>query len=353
MEWPFTDFKPEISSNAYYIKKGSESQKIFTERSIAREIKVIADKYQECITDGYELLCVIPWHNAFSELANKPKLVFLCPVVFHDPGHLNVLSNGFRLTEFINDISEHAKYRVYIHPQLLHWNSIHDFTDNIFRKAATRLKTVHHFKARWDFNFRRNLSTQSQMRDILAYSGKKPEFLVLAGPQAEEIFPRLSGNNFWCADTALLPVLTAGLLPDLVFTIDAGHGSFEHFLNGEKPVPYNELTIIADMLSFPQILELPFKEMYSYKSSFPEAQNLTHPKTELYNSEGDVSGLMQAVFTIMYPGVPLPTIAGGEKKHSRYASHLRGSAYHRRMQIMSDRFSTLEMYMRKLSLRYS
>lgn len=353
MEWPFSEIHSESTPEGYFFSLGSEKHKVFTERSLARELKILAEKVAEAEVRQKILFCVFPWHNAFSELLANDNIYFFSPIVFSPVNSEKVLADAPDVDFFINSVNRNSVFEIYYHQQLQKIPDLALYVENIFKRVATRIKTIEHFSARWEFNFRRNVGQLRNLADLSEYKKEKPNVLVLAGPQTDTYLPSLQNKNIWCADTALVPLLQAGITPSLVFCLDAGHGSFEHFLNFHNDIRYEDFEIVADPLCFPQILDLGFRKIYSYRNSYPPVHSLSYPVAELTNETGDVQGLMKATFRKLYAREIVPQVIGGNLKHVNHVSHLRGSAYHRRAYLRGDRWHTPEMYLYRLSRRYA
>jgi len=115
---------------------------------------------------------------------------------------------------------------------------------DVVRESNANLTTIAAFGSRWFrnlcANFRHTKSWRTTPRDC------KQVVLVAAGPSLESAIPTLqelyhangAGFEIWAVGTALRPLLSAGIEPNMVITSDAGYFALEH-LNAERGSPYH------------------------------------------------------------------------------------------------------------------
>lgn len=347
MEYLF-NIQIELENGNTYIHHKNEKFKVFSDRSISREIKTIQKIINQ--TDA-TILYVAPFHETMHHFLQnyiqKKKIVWVIG------GHNQINKPPFILNSidawqtFINSIKENDRFQIHIHPVLL--NIFAKIGPNIqeeIKSAATRLKTIHHFSKTWEYNYKKNKAVWQDHAITDTMQLPQPDVFLLAGPSAwdyinEQTFQK-NRTVIWAADTVLPVLYSMNIMPDLVFSIDSGYGSMEHFI-GLSSEYINQLNTILDPLSFPKIMELNFNEKWIYESSHPLVQNSGFTSLRLYNGTGDVFGLMSAFFVNQFPDRQMPLIIGRDQKSIQYSTHLNGSAYHRRYGYLQNRTSSLEL----------
>lgn len=350
---------------------------VYTSRSWQREVKTLLSALEAASNQNSILIWVAPFHaqiydniyRHFTLDKNRDikKMIWLSPA----HGHLNSLSaaqvvfDGPGLQALINEIDASQKFMVKIHAAISRLDSeqddiFHKMIHQIFTQAASRLKTVQHFEKKWQYNFKRNHELFLQSKDVSKIDIKPPEYILLAGPSADDFLaettPLSQNTGVWCADTSLYSCLCAEIKPDLVFSIDAGHGSAEHFFQNIPSSDLRDLNIVLDPLSFHALYRMPFRQIYSYASSHPLVQQLlqTQSKTEftpVENKTGDVFGAIDAVLKLLHPQAQ-PTIIGHDGRASKYSTHLRGSAYHYRKYFILNRLQSAETLFFEAAQKY-
>ena len=219
--------------------------------------------------------------------------------------------------------------------------------------VALRLKTIKHFKKIWNYNFRANQKSWLSTQPISELSVKQPDYFVLGGPSADDFLYHTNLKKqvrIWSADTALMPLIRKGIQPDVVFSIDAGFGSYEHFVYIRKSEK-RAITFVLDPLSFPKYYNADIRR-YTYASSHPLVQKAGSGHPVLVNKTGDVYGLMEALHRFLFPEQNLPKMIGHDQKSIHHTTHLKGSAYHLRMYHQMNRFYSTEKYFYDLSKSY-
>ncbi len=319
---------------------------LYSERGVAREIQLLSSLRKE---NSGKLIYAGPYHAKWIEAESYFEAWIPIGGSYETEGTKIIVSVD-QWIDFLHSIRPEDSLTVVLHPSIPP-STYRDTIENCLRHslayAAGRLKTLRHFSKTWQYNARRN----AEQWKAFTFPEKleKPNYFILGGPQVDNALRNIpSGAVLWVADTALYPVLHRGFSVSLVVSVDAGFASREHFL-GIPRKDLSKLDIFVDFLSHPAVLALPFRKKYSYSSSHP----LT-PKSlpALVNGSGDVKGIMTALFSKLFPEKELPKLIGGTGLHSGLVSHLRGSAYHRRMATQANRFITAENYFRILSQRY-
>jgi hypothetical protein len=94
----------------------------------------------------------------------------------------------------------------------------------------------------------------------------RPALVVAAGPSLDKNIALIKkvGQNFWvlAVDTALKPLLAAGIYPDLVVAVDPNQINYTKF-DGIKPHVFKQIPIVFSPLLFPDIPPL-FKNRFVF-----------------------------------------------------------------------------------------
>ncbi len=337
----------------YFLLSGEgNATKAYSEKSIQREIRSLQSQKKE----GEILLFFAPYLENFArQIPPQPDFFWITTGFFQPvPSHPGIIQNPQEWEYFINEIKPGDKFQVVIHPSLraLIPDAPAMVREELYR-AARRLKTIGHFQKVWEYNARRNAPLRKKgvlLSPDLEWT--PPAVFVLGGPGADG-WIRKAGNHqpVWAADTALGSLLYHNIFPDLVFSIDAGYGSREHFCHISMQ-DLSRISIILDPLSFPGISALPFHKIYVYSGNNPLVRGQFTGAVSLYNQTGDVFGIMKAYHEFLFPEKPLPMIAGRDGGSVHGVTHLRGSAYHRRFYQKTDRINPPENLFYFFSRRY-
>lgn len=352
----FPELRAYVENGRYICRHGDISLTFYSERSAARDLQQIRTLMANA-GDSIPLI-VAPYTAALAPLFDSDnRFVFISPASFTDhlPHDERLVSDEESLTRFINAVQVEDNFVVQILPQ---WQdlgpAIGQATREVLARAATRLKTIRHFGRLWPINFRLNLPLLQSMADIRQLR-EPPAVLALAGPSLYPL-PRIAPEtSVWCADTALPVLLHHGILPAVVFSLDAGYASQEHFCGAGDFIRSGVPALVADALCSPPVLRLPFKRKYTYASSHPLVQGLRDTLrpdlTPVSNPEGNVGNLMLAVCAALFPSAT-PLIVGHDRGHRKYVTHARGVAYYRRSAAIGNRLDGIEAYALRLSRRY-
>ncbi|MDH5716703.1 MAG: DUF115 domain-containing protein [Spirochaetia bacterium] len=359
----FNLFNKEAAEDKYFLV-AEKKIAVYSNRSFLREAEVLKKKLAHFKKENKKLLYAAPYHEKIgNQLKNFEKnLIWFSMCDFSKIGYQKnfVLLNNQKSWEvFIRDISANDKFEILFHPSLVNLNSfsiIKNFIEKGIKKAAVRLKTISHFKAVWEYNFKRNKQKWMSAKKI-SKELKKPNVFILGGPSVDEYLWKYKNSKadqiIWCADTALGSLHAYNIIPDVVFSVDSGYGSYEHFafLLNEKEYKFNSF-LVLDALSFPLLFDINAGKTYSYASSHPLVQECENKFDILFNETNDVYGLMKAVFEKIYPNEKKPGIIGHDQKAVKKVTHLQGSAYHRRFYFRQNRFLSIETSFLRLSFRY-
>jgi len=356
----FNSFYPEISTESadsnsnqtYYIHINGKEIKCYTTRSLEREAKILKKKIADCPAQK-KLIWAAPFHQEIAKFLNpvERKRIFWVSVADFTGQNMHIINSHSKWIYFLRNIQRSDSFRIEIHPVLKN-SGIEKFFQNEFENSAVRIKTIEHFEKSWQYNFVKNRDWWIEQQDIALLKTDRPDVIVLGGPGVDDRLEELKNKNvIWCADTALWPLQKRGFEPQMVFSIDAGRGSWEHFAQSVKHNKIKQLKLVADVLGFPGILKLGFDQIYTYAGTHPLIQETTHNHTLLENKTGDVYGIMETVYKFLFDE-NLPEVYGRDGTHFKYKTHLRGSGHYYRMYPQVERFTTLEQYFYQLSRRY-
>ncbi len=352
----FPELGTSVENGRYICRHGDTKLTFYSERSAARDLQQISALVANA-GDSVPLI-VAPYTAALAALFDSDKhFFFVSPASFTDqlPQDERLISDEESLTRFINAVQVEDNFAVQILPQWQHLGpAIGQATREVLARAATRLKTIRHFGRLWPINFRLNLPLLQSMADI-GQLREAPAVLALAGPSLYPLPQPAPGSCIWCADTALPVLLHHGILPAVVFSLDAGYASQEHFCGAGAFIRSGVPALVADALCSPPVLRLPFRQKYTYASSHPLVQQFrdtVRPDlTPVSNPEGNVGNLMLAVCAALFPSAT-PLILGHDRGHRKYVTHARGTAYYRRSAVNGNRLGGIEAYAHRLSRRY-
>lgn len=353
----FPDFSPGETDEKYIIHWAGASYTFYTNRSGPRDLAAFREAISQSKA-GHTPVLVAPYVEGISGLfQSSADFVFLSPFSFsaQTPPDRRFVGDSPALEQFINSIEDQRKFAIHIAPQ---WReagqTIGEITRKILERAAVRLKTIRHFGRLWPVNFRLNSPRATAYGDIseLQTAGK-PGALVMAGPSLDQAIPGLKNyQKIWCADTALMPLVLSGIFPQVIFSVDAGFASREHFVAASKAI--GKAILVCDILGSPAIQRLPFRKILTYAGSHPLVQEFNGQArlTMVANPRGDVGSLMQAVHDRVF-GTAGDQVFGHDGTARRKITHARGTAYFYRSYAAQNRLRNVETYMLGLSRRYS
>lgn len=345
-----------VENGRYLCRHGATSLIFYSERSAVRDLQQISSLLESA---GERIpLVVAPYAPAFAPLfASGRRFFFIAPASFTDtlPDDERLIADAAALNRFINTVAAEDNFVLQILPQ---WQQLGAAmlraTRAVLERAAIRLKTIRHFGRLWPVNFRLNLPLLQKVPDIRELHAA-PDVLVMAGPSLYPLPAIPPESCIWCADTALPVLLHQGIRPAVIFSLDAGFASQEHFVGCETFIRSGVAALVADALCAPPVLRLPFERIYTYASSHPLVQefrnNLRPDLTEISNPEGNVGNLMLAVCAQLFSGLA-PLVLGHDRGHRNYVTHARGTAYYRRSFAVCSRLGGMEDYAYRLSRRY-
>jgi hypothetical protein len=353
----FTSLKSIKKEDGYYFLC-NEEVKVYTEKSLQRESKSLNSIIDECSQKKKLLIWISPFHSdIYNNLSNnhKKQLIWIAPLLFTNfssEEYSGIIFNNATLKYFLNEVKKNNSFIIKAHPTLFKYN-FDLLLQKLIQQSASRIKTIDHFEKIWKNNFTKNKNKWLKIKDIKAIELIPPDLFILGGPSVDDSYKKIKkSQHIWAADTALPLLAHLNISPDLVFSIDAGFGSYEHFIQPiEKKILSNSIAVL-DPLTFPLVYDITFKKIFTYAHLNPLIQATHHNFTYLTNNTNDVFGLMASVFHLMFD-LKLPEVIGHDCGHINKATHFRGSAYHRRQFGKCNRFITPEKYFFQLSDRYN
>ncbi|MDH4262187.1 MAG: DUF115 domain-containing protein [Spirochaetia bacterium] len=373
MDEIFNLFKSKTENDNYlidFLDAKNVNYKVYSQRSLLREINTLNSKLKKSKKENKTLIWIAPFHEKIFFSLDKDllkSLKWISPINFTS-SKKDIIDNIDKLNFFLREINRKDSFSIELHvcfKTIGFQETFQNLMICLLKSSAVRLKTIAHFSTLWQNNFKHNLNKWILLPDILRMDFPLPDFLVLGGPSVDKSINKLKQNvNIWCADTALPALLHYNIIPKCVFTLDAGHGSYEHFITAIDKNKIPEMTVIIDPLSFPALFDLEFKKKFTCANSNPLIQQSKNNFTVIENSTDDVFGFMDSAFNLIYKNNaeiklnPLdirnhPEIIGHDGGHIKRATHLRGSAYHRRQYMRNTRLATPELYFYRLSFRYT
>lgn len=379
----FEVLKTAVEADGYFLTdpKTLVKHKVYSLKSLAREARTLTVTIEKCIKAGKTLLWIAPYHEeilAGLDENLRQNLVWISPASFTPPSAAlsTIITGDEGLQYFIREITPQDSFSIEAH-NVFSAFGLRDFLLgkilDILKNSAVRLKTIAHFANRWQVNFQKNRQKWLALPDVSTMTLAQPDVLVLGGPSVDLHIHEIRGKKIWCADTALPTLLSYAITPDCVFSLDAGHGSYEHFITAIDRSEISRTTLVVDPLSFSPLFDLGFQKTYTCANTNPLVQETKNPFTIIKNQTDDVCGFIWGVYNLLFektdesfsfdstknfPGKKdlekkRPLVFGHDRGHIRKATHLRGSAYHRRQYFLSNRLATPELYFYRLSSRYS
>ena len=378
----FDHWQPVRDGDQFFILNDPQTDPVekilvYTKKSLRRESKNLNEKLDKNFRAGSKLFWVAPFHEQiFLSLNSEQKRGFFwlsCSDFsvkktqqeyrFRSENSC-IIFNIETLRYVLQSIQKDDLVRIEFHPALRNSNIFQELQESLealMRQVALRLKTIRNFKNIWAYNFRVNYERWERCHSISEIKLQKPDYFILGGPSVTRFLEELDDRKkiIWAADTSWMPLIHKGISPELIFSIDAGYGSYEHFIYHATKIRKNQTKLLLDPLSFPKFYITGMK-IYSYANSNPLVQQAIQKKNPflekkfpvLSNDTGDVYGIMQSFFSYLFPGSKFPRVIGHDQSARRSETHLRGSGYHERRYNRSNRLETTENYFFEFSHRY-
>jgi len=149
---------------------------------------------------------------------------------------------------------------------------LHKHINSLLSDAAT----IGRFAALWINNYIQNIQQPRAFRPVSALFGRYRGTAVLlgAGPSLDNALKYLkserNGLYLITTDAALKPLLSQGIRPDLLISMDPQHSVFYH-VNGLQADEISSIPAVLHLLCSPYIFSL-FRERYLYSTRHPLSQ---------------------------------------------------------------------------------
>ena len=185
--------------------------------------------------------------------------------ISHDPSDFT----NFLLTRYIPVLSGNLqtvslKPRVYLDQE--YFNTISDIIKEAINQITDDYTVQAHFGKRWFNNTLYNLGISEKTTQTL--SPVSTAYITAAGPSLEKQLPVLrdvQGKDTIIATDTSLPVLMSnGIKPDLVISIDCQHISYNHFMQGYP----EDVPLVLDLAS-PSFLTRIARKIFFFTSDHP------------------------------------------------------------------------------------
>ncbi len=354
----FPQTTSKTSSERFSVEFSGQTVTVFTARSAQRDLAQLKGLLHAAAPGNVPVI-VAPYRTEFAELfSGSGRFIFIAPVAFSTelPDDSRLIASDAAVEYFVNGIGQDDKFEIHVVPQ---WQALSEAmlqaAQQLFERAAVRLRTIRHFGRLWQINFR--LNAAHQPTDIARLKDFRPDLLVMAGPSLDAAINTVAGAKIiWCADTALPALAAHGVFPQVVFSVDAGYASSEHFCGLVAEIRNRNMVLVSDLLGNAAVQRLPFTEKLTYQSSHPLVQQFcsmaAHTLTPVENPRGDVGSLMRNLHALLF-GAAEVRVIGHDGRSLRKITHARGTAYFKRTYTQQNRLFTPELYLARLSRRYS
>lgn len=354
--FPHTTVK--ASEGRFNVEYEGKAITVFTARSAERDLAQLKSLIQSAVPGGVPVI-VAPYRSEFAELfTQSARFVFITPASFAAdlPEDDRLIADDAALEYFVNSVGQDDKFEIHVVPQ---WQGLTEAmrqaAQQLFERAAVRLRTIRHFGRLWQINFR--LNAVRLPTDIARLKELCPDLLVMAGPSLDAALHEIAGAKLiWCADTALPALAARGIFPKVVFSVDAGFASSEHFCGLAAQIRQKDILLVSDLLGNAAVQRLPFSKKLTYQSSHPLVQQFCsateYALTPVENPRGDVGSLMRNIYALLF-GDGAVKVIGHDGRSLRKITHARGTAYFKRTYTQQNRLFTPELYLARLSRRYS
>ncbi len=229
-----------------------------------------------------------------------------------------------------------------------YYESLRKAITRALEKSVERILTTDAFAKVWERNLRANVMRILQARngEVSWSSALEPRLrgshcvLLSAGPTLGEELPLLSkmlhrGKYLiLVVDSALPAALSAGISPDLVFTIDPQPVKAAVLSNLE------DIPLVASVLSPPEILARAGR-LYLFGQGHPMEPSVGVPLAEMIQELGGSVATAAATIAVRHGAATL-VLAGQDLAFIGDRTHVRGAAQEAASAAGLERFSTME-----------
>ena len=216
-------------------------------------------------------------------------------------------------------------------------------------RGSVNRATQQRFGKRWVRNLSQNLAAVRDIPGISRLEGilektDIPVFLAAAGPTLDDAGPLLAEIAARCVtvavDTSLRFLVSRGIDPDFVVSVDPQYWNFRHL----DRVPAPSTCLIAESAVYPPVLRHPFGRIFLCGSFFPLGrfiENRLDPKGDL-GAGGSVA--TSAWDFIRLLGARNVWIAGLDLSFPELKTHFRGAVFEEKSHAESYRFAPGETW---------
>lgn len=153
------------------------------------------------------------------------------------------LSKLFKMYE--NDAIKVFEFNVYRRLFPEYFERVDDTMKNALSVGISNYTTVINYIDEWHSNILKNLKHIIKSPGVTDYQGKfsgKPAIVISAGPSLDKngfLLKKIKGKALLIAvDTAVKPLLSMGIEPDIVISVDSQYANFKHLEGVELPNAY-------------------------------------------------------------------------------------------------------------------
>lgn len=171
------------------------------------------------------------------------------------PGDLDSIFEELDLTAFTGTAIYYHRPSYTLHKDF--YDTIISEIGHYISSKLSDLLTRFEFEEKWIENIFSNIyafSTSAPVKSLFGKFSGFPGIIVSAGPSLKNNVALLRSAKdralIVCVDTALKILLSHGIHPHIVMTLDAQKHSVKHFLG----IPDTDAVLLADMVSYPKIL---------------------------------------------------------------------------------------------------
>jgi len=220
-------------------------------------------------------------------------------------------------------------------------------------RADINRATQRRFGKRWISNLSKNLEAVRDIPGISRLQGLLadtdiPVFLAAAGPTLDSAEALLGGIHKRCVivavDTSLRFLLSRGIDPDFVVSVDPQYWNFRHLDRAQAP----KTRLIAESAVYPPVLRHDFGGVFLCGSFFPLGrfiEDRLDPKGDL-GAGGSVATSAWDFIRIL--GAKKVWIAGLDLSFPELKTHFRGAVFEEKSHAESGRFSPAETWNSRL-----
>ena len=350
------------------VKKGGLY--IFMGIGLGYHIEIFKSMYRDLVPE-LTLVCVERDTSLFGQLVRHRDISFLTGThlfVGDDPdrtykffGDVNPLSfSGYRIIKLRGACARYEKY----------YNTIEGRLKRLLSARLSDLLTMHAFDALWMKNVIDNIPTFVGTSSILPLEGKAngtTALVVGAGPSLRTQLGTIRKNKEQVAiiacDTALEPLLDAGIAPDFVVAVDAQYPNFLDFFSSAMNEGIQKKTVlVCDLTAYPKIPGRWQGPRFFFSTVHREGTSLhdAHPISTLFRSYYGPAGRLRcggsvattAVDFALFLGTGPVLLCGLDFAYTGFMTHVNSSPAYTLHYAAQNRFTTLSTsFARRIAAR--